>query len=67
MVRSEWTGVKFMVFMLSRAIFARETELDARMRIGGAEGGLEIHGPYLADYQIWKSIPSLERNAHRNA
>ena len=51
-VMREWTGLKRLIFLFFRAIFARSTEVGSRTLINAAEGGEETHGQYMDDCSI---------------
>ncbi|KAL9133436.1 MAG: hypothetical protein Q9175_005388 [Cornicularia normoerica] len=56
----EWTGLKFFIFKVFRAIFARSTEVGSRTTINAAEGGEETHGQFLDDCTIGERSPLLQ-------
>ncbi|KAI4165350.1 MAG: hypothetical protein LQ342_001218 [Letrouitia transgressa] len=45
-VMREWSGLKLVMFKISRAIFARSTEVGSRTILANAEAGEESHGQY---------------------
>ena len=51
-VMREWSGLKLLIFKMTRAIFARSTEVGSRTTMNAAEGGEETHGQYLDDCAI---------------
>ena len=59
-IMREWTGLKRMIFMFVRSLFARTTEVGARTLVNAAEGGEETHGQYMDDCVVGKYV--FERN-----
>ena len=51
-IMNEWSGLKWLIFIFFRAIFARSTEVGSRTLINAAEGGEETHGQYMDDCSI---------------
>lgn len=51
-VMREWSGLRLLIFLIMRAIFARSTEVGSRTTVNAVEGGEETHGQFLDDCQI---------------
>ena len=55
-VMREWTGIRQVIFRITRKLFARTTEVGARTLVNAAEGGEDTHGQYMDDCAIGKYV-----------